>query len=99
MIIGVDIREWQPEVRTGIGRFLEELMSNDRFLLCSDAAREVRVQTGNLDVIRVPERWTLWWDQVSPPRALAWWGADILYSAYIKAPVAGQVPVANTIHA
>ncbi len=105
MIVGVDIREWQPGRRTGIGRFLEQFLREaaaarpqDRFLLVSDARAEVRVQAGNLEVIRVPERCTPWWDQVALPRALARAGADVLYSPYIKVPLLASVPVVSTIH-
>ena len=105
MIIGVDIREWEPGRRTGIGRFLEEFLRaatgmkpEDRFLLIGDAASEVRVRGGNVEVVRIPERWTPWWDQVALPRALARSGADVFYSPYIKVPLLASVPVVSTIH-
>ncbi|MFQ5946340.1 MAG: glycosyltransferase family 4 protein [Anaerolineae bacterium] len=105
MIIGVDIREWQPGVQTGIGRFLEEFLraatvarSRDRFLLVGDATCEVRIQGENIRVVRVPERWTPWWDQVTLSRTLAAGGADVLYSPYIKVPLLAPVPVVSTIH-
>lgn len=105
MIVGVDIREWQPGRRTGIGRFLEEFLRaaaaarpQDRFVLVGDAACEVRVEAPNVVVQRVPERLTAWWDQVSLPRALASRGADVLYSPYIKVPLRAPFPVVSTIH-
>ncbi len=105
MIVGVDVREWQPGRPTGIGRFLEEFLRAAwaarrmaRFVLVGDAAGEVRVVAANVSVVRVPERLTAWWDQVSLPRALARAGADVLYSPYIKVPLRAPMPVVSTIH-
>lgn len=105
MNIGVDIREWQPRNRTGIGRFLEEFLRvatasrpSDHFVLIGDATCEVRVDAENLRLLRIPERWTPWWDQVALPRALARLGADVLYSPYIKVPLRAPFPVVSTIH-
>jgi glycosyltransferase involved in cell wall biosynthesis len=103
--VGIDIREWQPGRRTGIGRFLEGFLRDgtsrrpkDRFLLIGDTACEVRVQGANVEVIRIPERWTIWWDQVTLPYALKRGGADVFYSPYIKVPIFAGVPVVSTIH-
>ena len=105
MIVGVDIREWQPGRRTGIGRVLEEflrtavaLRPRDRFVLIGNATCEIRVRAGNCAIVRIPERWTPWWDQITLARAVAAYGADVLYSPYIKIPLRGAVPVVNTIH-
>jgi glycosyltransferase involved in cell wall biosynthesis len=105
MIIAVDIREWRPGQYTGIGRFLEEFLRAatvsrplDRFLLVGDQACEVRVQAANIEVVRIPERWTLWWDQVALPMALAQARADVFYSPYIKVALFSKVPVVSTIH-
>jgi len=105
VIVGVDIREWQPGRRTGIGRVLDEflrsaaaLRPHDRFVLIGDATCEVRVRAGNCTIVRIPERWTLWWDQITLARALTRHGVDVLYSPYIKVPLRGTVPVVNTIH-
>jgi glycosyltransferase involved in cell wall biosynthesis len=105
MIIAVDIREWQPERRTGIGRALEEFLRvaaatrpSDRFLLLGNSTSEVRIQADNVAVIRAPERWTPWWDQVTLPKLLLQHGADVLYSPYIKVPLWAPVPVLSTIH-
>ena len=105
MNIAIDIREWQPGRRTGIGRMLEEflrmapvLRPRDRFLYLGNDTCEVRVQSPNCTVIRIPERWTLWWDQSTLSKALAFHKADVLYSPYIKVPLFASVPVLNTIH-
>jgi glycosyltransferase involved in cell wall biosynthesis len=105
MIIGVDVREWEPGRRTGIGRFLEELLRagsalrpGDRFLLLANSATEIRVSGPNIEAIRTPRRWTPWLDQVTFPRLLARRHGDVFYSPYIKAPVLASMPVVNTIH-
>jgi glycosyltransferase involved in cell wall biosynthesis len=105
VIIGVDIREWQPGRRTGIGRFLEVFLRAaalarplDRFLLFGDPTCEVRVRADNVSVVRMPEPWTLWWDQVVLPRALARSRVDAFYSPYIKVPLLAPMPVVSTIH-
>lgn len=105
MKIAVDIREWQPGIRTGIGRFLEEflvaaaiLRPENRFLLIGDESCEVRAQPEHALVLRIPEWCTVWWDQVTIARTVARSGADVLYSPYIKVPLAASVPVVSTIH-
>jgi len=105
MIVGVDVREWHGDRKTGIGRFLEEFLRvahaarpRDRFLLIGNADTRPRVRGANMSFACLPERWTLWWDQVTLPRSLRQSGADVLYSPYIKAPLIGPVPAVNTIH-
>lgn len=105
MIVGVDVREWHGDRRTGIGRFLEEFLRvagtarpRDRFLLLGNADTERRVRGENLTFSCLPERWTPWWDQVTLPRSLGRGRADVFYSPYIKAPLLGRVPAVNTIH-
>jgi glycosyltransferase involved in cell wall biosynthesis len=105
LTVGIDIREWQPGRRTGIGRFLEGFLRagtfrrpKDRFLLIGDTTCEVRVQGQNVKVVRIPERWTVWWDQVMLLYALKRGGADVFYSPYIKVPLFAGVPVVSTIH-
>ena len=105
MIVGVDVREWHGDRKTGIGRFLEEFLwaahaarPRDRFLLVGNADTRTRVRGANVTFTCLPERWTLWWDQVALPRSLRRSGADVLYSPYIKAPLIGRVPAVNTIH-
>src|SRR5437867_1545456 len=105
MIIGTDIREWQPGVRTGIGRFLEELllaalasMPEERVLLVGDSTCEVRVQAPNMEVVRIPDRWTPWWDHISLPRLLARHRVSVFLSPYYKGPLLAPCPVVLTIH-
>jgi len=105
MIVGVDVREWQGDRRTGIGRFLEEFLRvargarpEDRFLLLGNGDTRTRVRGENVTFTRLRERWTPWWDQVTLPRSLRQGGADLFYSPYIKAPLAARVPVVNTVH-
>ena len=103
--IAVDIREWQPGSRTGIGRLIEEFLrvatserQGDRFLLIGNRTTEDRVQAPNVSLLRLPERATAWWDQVTLPRTLRRAGAHVLYSPYIKAPLLASVPIVNQVH-
>lgn len=105
MIVGVDVREWRGDCRTGIGRFLEEFLRvahaarpRDRFLLIGNGETRTRVRGDNVAFTCLREYWTPWWDQVTLPRSLWRGGADLLYSPYIKAPLAARVPVVNTVH-
>jgi alpha-1,3-rhamnosyl/mannosyltransferase len=105
MIVAVDVREWHGDRQTGIGRFLEEFLRaahaarpDDRFLLIGNDATRTRVQGANVTFTRLPERCTLWWDQVALPRWARRAGAEVLYSPYIKAPLVGRTPVVSTIH-
>ncbi|MGH7410293.1 MAG: glycosyltransferase family 4 protein [Candidatus Methylomirabilis sp.] len=105
MLIGTDIREWQPGAHTGIGRFLEELllaaqatMAEERVLLVGDSTCEVRVQAPNMEVVRIPDRWTPWSDQISLPRLLARREVSVFLSPYYKGPLLAPCPVVLTIH-
>lgn len=77
MMVGVDVREWHDERKTGIGRFLEAFLRvahaarpRDRFLLVGNPDTRVRVHGDNVASACLPEPWTLVWDQVTLPRAL-----------------------------
>jgi alpha-1,3-rhamnosyl/mannosyltransferase len=105
MMVAVDVREWQGDRRTGIGRFLEEFLRvahaarpRTRFLLLGNSTTEPRVLGDNIAFTSAAEPWTPWWDQVTLPRSLRRMGADVFYSPYIKAPLCAGVPVVNTIH-
>jgi glycosyltransferase involved in cell wall biosynthesis len=105
VIIGTDVREWEPGRQTGIGRFLEEFLRvataarpQDRFLLLGNAATESRVGGSNVAFLRLSEASTLWWDQMTLPRVLDREAVDVLFSPYIKVPLLGRAPVVNTIH-
>jgi len=103
MRLGVDGRELRPGVRTGIGRYLLEVLraaSLDGWscVVYGDArARLDQTLPGVVfRALRAP--WTQWWDQASLPRALARDGITVFLSPYYKGPVRAPCPVVLTIH-
>jgi len=105
MRIGVDVRELQRGVRTGIGRMVEAVIretpsvrANLRLVLyADDSTRASDVATATeLHVLRQPT--TLWFDQIELPRALARHDIDVFWSPYYKAPIYAPCPTVITIH-
>jgi glycosyltransferase involved in cell wall biosynthesis len=103
MRLGVDGRELRPGVRTGIGRYLLEVLRSvaragwpctvygDAGARLDDAPPGIVFR-----VLRAP--WTQWWDQVSLPRALARDRVSVFLSPYYKTPLRAPCPVVVTIH-
>jgi glycosyltransferase involved in cell wall biosynthesis len=103
MRLGVDGRELRPEVRTGIGRYvLEVLRAASRAgwtsLVYGDAGARLPISLPGVTFRELAAPWTPWWDQVSLPRALARDGASVFLSPYYKAPFRAPCPVVVTIH-
>ncbi len=103
MRLGVDGRELVDGVRTGIGRYLLEVLraaSRDGWDVLVYADRPLPhtlAQPGvHVQVLRAP--WTLWWDQVSLPRRLAKDRVSLFLSPYYKGPLRASCPVVLTIH-
>jgi glycosyltransferase involved in cell wall biosynthesis len=103
MRLGVDGRELRPGVRTGIGRYLGEVLraaSRDGWscvVYGDDGARLDPPLPGvGFTVLDAP--WTPWWDQVTLPRALARDGVTVFLSPYYKGPLSAPCPVVLTIH-
>jgi glycosyltransferase involved in cell wall biosynthesis len=91
MRIGVDAREIQNGVYTGIGRALYDFLE---YVDRTADAEVVAFSTRPLPVkfmSRVRNRvikgpWTLWWDQVELPVAIKQERIDVFYSPYYKVP-------------
>jgi alpha-1,3-rhamnosyl/mannosyltransferase len=105
VILGVDGREFVPGRVTGIGRFLRGLLeeiarSRPRLqtVILAGPGSPVPVAAPNLRVQRMPERLTLYWDQVLLPRALRALEATAFFSPYYKAPLFAPCPTIVTIH-
>jgi glycosyltransferase involved in cell wall biosynthesis len=101
--LGVDGRELRPGVRTGIGRYLLEVLravsrAGWPCIVYGDAGASLDDALPGVvfRVLRAP--WTQWWDQVSLPRALARDCASVFLSPYYKAPLRAPCPVVITIH-
>ncbi|HKB26086.1 MAG TPA: glycosyltransferase family 1 protein [Methylomirabilota bacterium] len=101
--VGVDGRELRPGVRSGIRRYLVEVLRalsragwpcvvyGDRGSALDEALPGVAARV-------LPGSWTQVWDQVSLPRALREDGASVFLSPYYKGPLRAPCPVVLTIH-
>lgn len=102
MQIGIDIRELEPGKRTGIGRFLVNLLSASALR----RSRHAWILFGNqrteppdgFPMIRISESSRLLWDQLLLPSALARQRIDLFFSPYRKAPLWLPCPSVVTIH-
>ena len=101
--LGVDGRELRPDVRTGIGRYLLEVVraasaAGWTCIVYGDAGVRLPVELPGvtLRVLRAPA--TPWWDQVSLPRALGRDRVSVFLSPYYKGPLGAPCPVVLTIH-
>ena len=103
MRLGVDGRELRPGVRTGIGRYLLEILraaSADGWscVVYGDAGTGLDQTLPGVAFTTLAAPWTQWWDQVTLPRALARDRITVFLSPYYKGPVRAPCPVVLTIH-
>jgi glycosyltransferase involved in cell wall biosynthesis len=101
--LGVDGRELRPGVRTGIGRYLLEILraaSQDGWscVVYGDAGARLEQTLPGVMFTALEASWTQWWDQVTLPRALARDRITVFLSPYYKGPVRAPCPVVLTIH-
>ncbi len=101
--LGVDGRELQAGVRTGIGRYLREVLraaSAARWscVVYGDAATRLPEPLPGVALTTLGTRPTLWWDQVALPTALARDRVGVFLSPYYKLPLASRCPAIVTIH-
>jgi glycosyltransferase involved in cell wall biosynthesis len=103
MRLGVDGRELRPGVRTGIGRYLLEILraaSREGWscVVYGDPGARLDQTLAGVTFATLDSSWTQWWDQVTLPRALARDGITVFLSPYYKGPVRAPCPVVLTIH-
>jgi glycosyltransferase involved in cell wall biosynthesis len=103
MRLGVDGRELRPGVRTGIGRYLLEILraASEAGWSCfvyGDAGARLDQTLPGVTFRPLGGSWTQWWDQVTLPRALARDRIAVFLSPYYKGPVRAPCPVVLTIH-
>lgn len=103
MRLAVDGREFAAGARTGIGRYVLEVLRAAggrgwHTTVYGDAATALPPGLTGVALARLSAPSTPLWDQVALPRALARDGADVFLSPYYKAPLAAPCPVAITIH-
>jgi glycosyltransferase involved in cell wall biosynthesis len=103
MKIGVDAREIQDGVVTGIGRslanFIQYFGKNEKahtLVLFSDKKIPVGFR-GNIREVVIDSVSTFFWDQWKLPSALKVNKIDLFYSPYYKVPLLTKVPVVNQI--
>ena len=103
MRLGVDGRELRPGVRTGIGRYLIEILraaSREGWscVVYGDPGASLEQTLDGVAFRTLEGSWTQWWDQVTLPRALARDGVTMFLSPYYKGPIRATCPVVLTIH-
>ncbi|HKT21525.1 MAG TPA: hypothetical protein VJR06_02720, partial [Nitrososphaerales archaeon] len=75
MRVGIDGRELKGGLRTGIGRYLIEIIraasqAGWECLVYGDRTTSLGRTWPGVTLRRLDHRWTQWWDQVSLPRRL-----------------------------
>ncbi len=103
MRLGVDGRELAAGARTGIGRYVMELLrvaSREGWecAVYGDSSTRLGVALPGVTLRVLENRWTQWWDQVLLPRQLARDGVRVFLSPYYKGPLLAPCPVVLTIH-
>ena len=98
MQIGIDAREIQQGVYTGIGRalydfirYVERTPGDDVLVLFSAQALPFKFA----DKVRtcvMKETWTLWWDQIQLAAAIHREKVNVFYSPYYKVPLFAPCP-------
>jgi glycosyltransferase involved in cell wall biosynthesis len=104
MNIGIDAREIQNGVVTGIGRSLANYIeyfqthNKDRKLVLFSENEINANQINNVDCVVLPPKFNvLFWDQVLLPSSLKINEIDLFYSPYYKAPLATRIPIITQI--
>src|SRR5881296_1043120 len=101
--VGIDGRELAAGVRTGIGRYLIEVLraASKREVECivyGDLNTRLPITLPKVTLQTIESRWTQWWDQVSLPLRLARDRTSVLLSPYYKGPLFSPCRVVLTIH-
>lgn len=101
--VGVDGRELSAGVRTGIGRYVVEVLravsqAGGECLVYGEETTGFNVAFSGVSYRTVSPGWTQWWDQVRLPRQLARDKVEVFLSPYYKGPLWAPCPVVLTIH-
>jgi glycosyltransferase involved in cell wall biosynthesis len=104
MRIGVDAREIQDGVVTGIGRPLANFISwfssartGHDLVLFSEKAIDSAISRGSEAIVLPPAAVTLLWDQWRLPRALLAHRIDLFYSPYYKVPLVTNIRIVSQV--
>lgn len=103
MLFGIDAREIQEGVFTGIGRALFNFLEffgkqhdEHRCILFSE--RPISAVSGErIKQVNIHSKHTIYWDQLVLPRLIAKYRVDRFYSPYYKVPLKTSVPILSTI--
>lgn len=105
MNIGIDIRELQANLMTGIGRYLVNFLywaipqnPDCSFYLYGNQDTYFQYVSHNVTLRIIPEQQTLYWDQVTLPRQIRQDKLDVFLSPYIKGPIFSPAPLITTMH-
>ena len=103
MNIGVDVREIQDGVITGIGRslsnFIQYFGDNElkhKLFLFSEKELKIDRNT-NIENIALKENSTFIWDQWKLPKSMKNCNIDLFYSPYYKIPLLSDIPTVGQI--
>jgi len=103
MNIGVDAREIQDGVVTGIGRSLANFIhyfgkTEKKHSLALFSEKRIPVDfTGNIRRVIIRPCQTFLWDQLKLPKALKKNKINLFYSPYYKVPLLTTIPIVNQI--
>ena len=105
MKIGIDGRELIKDDMTGIGRYLHNFLefvlqekSDHAFVVYGNQNTKIDFVRPNLKIEIIPEKNTLFWDNVTLSRCISRDKVDILFSPFDKAPIFSSIPFIITIH-
>lgn len=101
--LGIDGRELVAGVRSGIGRYVQEVLraAKSRGWSCTlyrDQDGQPEALAAEVRHVTIRRGWTQWWDQVMLPRQLVRDRVSIFLSPYYKGPLIAACPVVLTIH-
>jgi len=103
MILGIDTREIQNGVVTGIGRSLANLINyfikfdtKHTLILFSEKRLPVNFN-GQVRQVNLNKCATFIWDQIKIPKALSEHSVDLFYSPYYKTPLLTNISIVSQI--
>lgn len=103
MRLGIDAREIENGVFTGVGRplanfldYFSKLENNDECILFS--TKKIPLDFGSkIRNVIIRGKFTFYWDQIKLPTALKKEKIDIFYSPYYKVPLLASCPIVSAI--
>ncbi len=101
--LAVDGREFSGGTRTGIGRYLEQVLraasrAGWECLVYGTSQTRLPAPFPGVVLCLLENRWTAWWDQITLPRRLAKDQVSVFLSPYYKGPLFSPCPTVITVH-